>query len=150
MRALKFTTGVVFLVCGCCIYLMYRSKSLNIYQWCAAAGLSDCIDRMRLLAQRWYVPPDFVRFSLPDGLYCAAYILMADAIWHKDDRNIKFCVISLVPIVVIGSEILQYFGVVKGTFDIYDLICYSVPPAVYVCINRRNISRTIIQKNGYE
>ena len=122
--------GVLFLACGSAIYLLFRSKSLNIYQWCSALGLSSMIDSLRNSVQGWNIS-DFVKFSLPDGLYSAAYILIIDAIWKNDNRLIKFIIILLIPTVTISSELLQYFGLVKGTFDMYDLICYSVPPMIY-------------------
>lgn len=123
--------GFVFLACGCLIYLLFRSKSLNIYQWCNALGLSEIIDSHRY-AVSTFVISEWVRYSLPDGLYCAAYILIIDAIWKNDNRLIKFIIISLVPFITISSELLQYFGLIKGTFDMYDLICYSIPPIIYL------------------
>lgn len=126
--------GVLLLACGGLIYLLFRSKSLNIYIWCSALGLADSIDVMRHTVHDWNVP-DFVRFSLPDGLYCTSYIFVMDGIWKKEAGMVKCIVMSIVPIVAIGSEILQYFGIVKGTFDVYDLVCYSTPIITY-CIIR--------------
>lgn len=125
--------GIIFLVCGCAIYLLFRSKSLNIYQWCVALGLSNSIDILRNYIHDWNVS-EFVKFCLPDGLYCAAYILVIDAIWHKDNGIVKNIIISLVPFVTISSELLQYYGFVKGTFDIMDLFCYFIPYLVYLII----------------
>lgn len=122
--------GVVFLTFGCAIYLLFRAKTLNIYQWCSLLGLSKFIDYARAWLSDWNIP-DFVRYSLPDGLYCAAYILIIDAIWKDHDSLIKHLVIALVPLVTITSEIFQYFGLVKGTFDLYDLLFYSVPLIAY-------------------
>lgn len=127
----QVTLGFVFLTCGCLIYLLFRSKSINIYQWCNAFGLSEMIDSLRF-AVSTLVISEWVRFSLPDGLYCASYILIIDAIWKNDYRLIKYIIISLVPLVTINSEILQYFGLVKGTFDMNDLICYTVPSTAYL------------------
>lgn len=123
--------SIVFLACGCAIYLLFRSKSLNIYQWCVSLGLSDMIDSLRYAVHDWNITA-WIRYSLPDGLYCAAYILIIDAIWHDDNRLIKFIIISLVPLVTISSELLQYFGLVKGTFDLYDFICYMIPSMIYL------------------
>ena len=129
--ATEYIFGSLFLICGCTIYLFIRSKTLNIYRWCSQMGFTDYIDSVRLQVQHWNIP-SFVKYSLPDGLYCAAYILIIDAIWHNDNRLIKYTIILLVPFVTISSEIMQYFGLVKGTFDIYDLICYSLPPTIYL------------------
>lgn len=123
--------GFLLLTIGCVIYLLFRSKSLNIYQWCMALGLSNIIDSLRYVVLDWNIA-GWIRYSLPDGLYCAAYILIIDAIWHDDNRFIKFIIISVIPFVTINSELLQYFGLVKGTFDVYDLICYAIPPITYL------------------
>ena len=133
MAQQKVALGISFLVCGCAIYLLFRSKTLNIYHWCATLGFSSAIDTLRLWVQNCNVP-DFVRFCLPDGLYCAAYILLIDAIWHKEKGIMKNIIISLVPIVTISSELLQIFGIIRGTFDLYDLLCYTFPPLVYLSI----------------
>ncbi len=129
----KVALAISFLLCGCAIYLLFRSKTLNIYHWCATLGFSSAIDTLRLWVQNCNVP-NFVRFCLPDGLYSAAYILLIDAIWHKDKGIIKNIIISLVPLVAISSELLQLFGIIRGTFDIYDLVCYSFPLLVYLSI----------------
>ena len=137
MVASEVILGVVFLACGCAIYLLFRSKSLNIYQWCSTLGLSSTIDSLRYSVHNWNLS-EFVKFCLPDGLYCAAYILIIDAIWYNDNRIIKFIIISFVPIVAISSEMLQYFELIKGTFDIYDLICYSLPLFIYAILKFKN------------
>ena len=127
----KIVLGVVLLVFGSAIYLLFRSKSLSIYQWCALFGLSDMIDSLRYSVHDWNIT-EWGRYSLPDGLYCAAYILIIDAIWHNEKSNTKYYMISLVPLLTISSELLQYFGLTKGTFDVYDLICYMIPPMIYL------------------
>ncbi len=122
--------GIVLLICGCAIYLLFRSKSLNIYIWCSTLGQSHIIDIARTYAIDWIVP-DVIKFCLPDGLYVSAYLLIMDAIWQKEDSLIKHIVICLVPVFAITSEVLQYYGVVKGTFDICDLLFYSAPFITY-------------------
>ena len=142
-----FFLGVLFLACGCAIYLLFRSKTLNIYQWCSALGLSNIIDSLRNCVQDWNIS-EFVKFSLPDGLYCAAYILVIDAIWHSDNGIVKNIVISFVPFVTTSSEVLQYFGLVKGTFDVFDLICYTTPPMIYIIYNYNSFKFNKLKKKA--
>lgn len=130
MNILKVFWGIVCLLSGCAIYLLFRSTSLNIYQWCTELGLSNIIDSFRYIVQDWDIP-EWIKYSLPDGVYVTAYILIMDAIWQNDDSLIKHFIIALVPVVTITSEIFQYFGLVKGTFDFCDLIFYSVPFVAY-------------------
>lgn len=129
--------GVTFLIFGCAIYLLFRSKSLNIYRWCSSLGISEIVDNIRLNVYDWNIG-DVIRYSLPDGLYCAAYILFIDAIWHNDDGLQKDAIISFIPFVTICNEVLQYFGVVWGTFDIYDLLCYTLPLLIYFSVKILN------------
>lgn len=129
----ELISATLMLMCGCCIYLFFRSKSLNLYNWCSVMGFSDSIDSVRYIVQKWDIP-FFIKFCLPDGLYSAAYILIIDAIWHKENGITKYLVISIIPIVGICSEILQYTGSVKGTFDSNDLFCYAIPPCIYTVV----------------
>ena len=127
--------AVLILLCGSGIYLLFRSKSLYIYKWCATFGLSDSINSLRYTVSDWNVS-EFVKFSLPDGLYCAAYLLIMDAIWRKENGWMKYVIILLVPFVTISSEVLQYFGIFKGTFDYWDLVCYAIPLVIYLIIKK--------------
>ena len=126
--------GVILLLCGCAVYLLFRSKSVNIYQWASAIGLADTIDSVRDKVQFWSVS-DFIKYSLPDGLYCAAYMLIIDAIWYNSHDAIKKTVILFVPCVAICNEMLQYLRWAKGTFDGYDLVCYAFPLLLYIFVN---------------
>ena len=126
----KNCIGAMLLMIGCLIYLLFRSKTLYIYIWCKSLGLSVPIDTLRYGVLGWSVP-DFIKYSLPDGLYCAAYLFIMDAIWHEDQGWKKFVILAIVPVITIGSELLQGLGFVRGTFDIFDLMCYSIPPIIY-------------------
>ena len=134
----KISLAVLMLLCGSAIYLLFRSKTLNMYKWCASLGLSDEIDSLRYAVSDWNIP-EFIKFSLPDGLYCAAYILIMDSIWQKECGWPKHAVVLSVPLFTIGSEILQYFGLAKGTFDVNDLLCYSFPPLIYILFNYNSL-----------
>lgn len=133
-NTVQFIFGMSILMVGCCIYLLFRSKTLNIYHWCSVLGLSDTIDNYRQITMLWNIP-DFIRFSIPDGLYCTAYLVLMDIVWGDDSRWIKYLVLGIIPVVTIGSELLQYIGWVPGTFDVSDLICYSIPPLAYLGIH---------------
>ena len=127
----KIFFGIMLLVIGCLIYLLFRSKTLYIYVWCKSLGMSSPIDTLRIIVNDWSVP-SFIKYSLPDGLYCTSYLLIMDAIWHEEKSWLKYLILAVVPLITIDSEILQYFGYVRGTFDLVDLFCYLVPPLLYV------------------
>ncbi|MCM1076361.1 MAG: hypothetical protein NC411_03265 [Bacteroides sp.] len=126
---------MLLLIGGCLIYLSWRSEHTNLYIWCRSAGLNFFLDCLRTSVGT-YDPGAFVTESLPDGLFCAAYVLVMDCIWDRSGGVMRVLMILLMPAVAVIHEILQYFGVVSGTFDPIDLACYVVPPLTYIIILR--------------
>jgi hypothetical protein len=43
---------------------------------------------------------------------------------------------SIVPIMALGSELLQYFKLIPGTFDIKDLMSYLCAIIFFLIINK--------------
>jgi hypothetical protein len=132
LLATQIFWGVMLLFCGCAIYLLFRSQTINLYQWSAAAGFSSIIEPLRQSVHGWQIP-NIVRFSLPDGLYCASYILLMDAAW-KGGKASKRIAVSLIPLIAISHELLQGMGLVRGTFDLCDLACYAIPLIIYFAV----------------
>ena len=67
-----------------------------------------------------------IKFNLPDGLWLYAS-LNALIIIQKGDLN-RPCIFWLSYLIIIsfGSEILQYFKILNGTFDLCDLFAYTI------------------------
>lgn len=129
--------GIFLLFCGISIYLLFRSKTITIYRWCETIGATGIIDNLRHCVRHWAVP-DFVRYSLPDGLYCASYILIMDAIWRKGRKKARIVAVSLIPLAAIVHETLQGLGLARGTFDFGDFLCYTVPLVTYLILSRNS------------
>jgi hypothetical protein len=128
--------GVLCLLVGISIYLLFRSENITLYRWMAAIGITDAIAPLRHSVSLWDVPP-FVRFSLPDGLYCLSYILLMDAVWQRSRRPIRLMAASLIPLITITHELLQAAGLARGTFDWSDLLCYALPLIGYWLLSKR-------------
>ena len=113
--------GVLSLTTGGVLYILYRSETLILFGWIKTLGLYDIVSNLRPSngSDSWLV------YSLPDGLWLFAYILLMGALWNFD--TLKSLLYSA-PLVVIGigSELLQIHHIVRGTFDIVDLLCYIV------------------------
>ena len=133
-RILQAALGATLLLCGCAVYLLFRSKTIRLYQWCAWAGLSEPIDALRTAVAGWPLA-DVLRYSLPDGLYCTSYILLMDAVWAGGGR-IRYCAVALMPLVAVAHELAQLAGIAPGTFDVADLLCYALPLTVYFAVVR--------------
>lgn len=125
----QMVLGFLLLACGCSIYMIFRNQDIVLNKWCQSLGIADFVEPMRMAVKDSHVP-DFILYSLPDGLYCASYILLMDAAWEgkRLSRNIA---VALIPSVAIMHEIAQGIGWARGTFDICDLIFYALPFALY-------------------
>ena len=130
MKTRNIILGIVCLLVGCCMYLLLRSESIRLYQWVRAAVGTAALDSVRAVTMGWAVP-DFVRFSVPDGLWCAAYGLIADGIWGSERGWARHVVVTLIPAVALVHECLQLAGLVGGTFDVSDVVVYALPLAAY-------------------
>ena len=135
-RKLELTAGAVTLFIGCAIYLLFRSPSINLYRWCSAIGIGDTIIAMRQATSSWNIS-DFLKYSLPDGLYCISFILLMDALWHDSKSWARHIIILSIPLIACLHEVAQGIGIAKGTFDIADIACYVIPVIIYVIAVRR-------------
>lgn len=133
LKKAQTATGFLFLVCACSIYLIFRSRDITLYRWCSSLGLAEHIQPLRMSASLLNVP-DFIKYSLPDGLYCASYILLMNAAW-QDKGAAKTIAVSLIPSAAILHEAAQGLGIANGTFDVNDLVCYALPLAIYLTIH---------------
>ena len=135
----QVVAGILLLLGGIAIYLLFRSQTIVLYQWCVHLGLTDFLSTVRQQVQSCDIS-DFVGYSLPDGMYCASYILLMDALWRNSGRLTRLCFASLIPVVAILHELLQAATLVRGTFDVADLLCYATPLLIYLLINHKKAS----------
>ena len=128
----EITTALLLFVLGGYIYIAFRTTSLRMFCWFNNLGLHEIIMINRRMLSDIQIP-EIIKYCIPDGLWTLSYILFMDAIWTPDvKKQILFC--CIIPIIGSFSEILQYFNVVKGTFDIVDLLCYIVPYVIYLIL----------------
>ena len=101
------------------LYLLCRNERLVLFDWCKTIGIYPFIQQLRPKGNfdSWLV------YSLPDGLWLFSYIILVGAIWAFDMRKSLLCSIPMI-IIAIGSELLQLPQIIRGTFDMMDLLCY--------------------------
>ena len=114
------------LLIGGLIYLLFRNESLIMFKWFDNLGLLEQIKELRAtLNPMKSILPNWIYYSLADGLWTYAFV-SAYLIYYKVDYWL------LLPFLLsIGVEILQYFQLFQGTFDVLDLLCcivgYTLP-----------------------
>jgi hypothetical protein len=111
---------------GVFIYLCFRPNTLNVFYWINSVGLSGTVTFLKSsfwvyqnLLPRWIVN------SLPDGLWAYSFIYTINLVW-KEKQGGYWLWILISSIIIYLSEVLQYYKVLHGTFDVQDLIFLSL------------------------
>ena len=75
----------------------------------------------------------FLLFCLPDGLWYLALLLFQKQFYNAKSLTSKILLIisALLPFVL---EFLQYFKVIKGTFDIFDICFYLLILIIFIIV----------------
>ena len=96
-----------------------------MFDWIEDYNIS--ILNIRTLTSEYYDKlPNWFLFSLPDGLWLFSYTSLILLIWrNKIDRE-NFIWIVIIPILIILSELGQLLNIVPGTFDLVDILLYSL------------------------
>lgn len=113
------------LLLGGLIYILFRTCSLKMFAWYEALGLSSLTIALRKLTfSSTHKIPEWVLFSLPDGLWIFSYVSLMLFIWSNTVSFKNLFWILIIPLLAIGSEIGQGLGLIPGTFDLADLLLY--------------------------
>lgn len=83
--------------------------------------------------------PNWFIFNFPDGLWIFSYSFLMLKIWNfKLNLESSFW-IFVMPFIAIVSEILQFFKIIPGTFDIWDLNFYVLGTFLPLILNQKLI-----------
>ena len=116
---------------GGSIYLLFRPKTLLMFKWVESLGLNGYIDRLRDVVSNITLN-HITLYSLPDGLWLASYIMVVNTVISKNNKYNLLFWSFLLPFIAIVFELLQLPGFIPGVFDIFDLVCYTIPLIIYL------------------
>lgn len=116
---------------GGSIYLLFRPKTLLMFKWVESLGLNGYIDRLRDMVSNITLN-HITLYSLPDGLWLTSYIMVVNTIISKNNKYNLLFWSFLLPFIAIVFELLQLPGFIPGVFDIFDLVCYTIPLIIYL------------------
>lgn len=134
----RIITALIAFTTGAVIYLLFRPRHLVGFHLIDLLGLGSFCDQIRGMAVGVRLP-EFVVYCLPNGLWSASYILLIDVVFQSQTLLKRMVWASIIPLSGILTEVLQYFGLCPGTFDIIDLLCYMVPLLGYGLVNFRKL-----------
>ena len=108
---------------GGLIYILLRPSEHVFFSWINAVGFENWLNSARSLThQLRQLIPDWFVFSLPNGLWAFAYALLISSIWSGSKSGLKYFWLASVPVLVLGFEVLQYPGIIPGTFSLPDVL----------------------------
>lgn len=128
---MKLFAGIVSLFCGAVIYLLFRSKQLLGFALLRRIGVESWVDKLRSAVDHSSIPNTII-YSLPGCLWSLGYILIIDWLFGNQTLAKRRAWAVIIPLLGVGSEVLQGFGILPGTYDFWDLIFYAVPYIFYL------------------
>lgn len=103
-------------------------------------GLLDDVRALR--SAHWLPPietvPEWVVYSLPDGMWLLSYMFAMEFIWNNDGKHIRLFFVWAMPVAIIAHEFCQLMGLASGTWDILDLTSYSIAIIIYLLTKNYN------------
>ena len=107
---------------GGLIYYMLRPEPIVFYSWLDYFNLKAPFFSIRLnLIPSLPSFPSWFKYSLPSGLWAFSYTAIILFLWGCRSEKIKYFWFFTIPVVCLSYELLQYAGLVKGTFCTTDL-----------------------------
>lgn len=111
------------IILGGLIYILWRPVDAVFFEWIKMLGFEEMLHwREHNFSEFSSYSPQWIIYSLPDGLWAFSYTFIIIRIWSGINSKIKFFWIATIPLFIIGLEVLQLTNLVRGTFSIPDLI----------------------------
>lgn len=143
-RRIELALALVLFLTEGFLYLTFRTTELNMFRLYEHAG--PWVDSLREWGRELSLP-QWVRYSLPDGLWLLSYLLLVDAIWNRFDK-VSGVWYLIMPAVAFGSELAQMCWGFTGTYDVMDLVCYSAAVIItLIVVYSKNYIRKKIAAN---
>ncbi len=114
--------SVLAILLGGVIYILFRASEPIFFNWIRAIGLDSWLDFARGKSHSSGLNlPAWIVFSLPNGLWAFAYAFLLTVVWWRNRSWLKYFWMTSIPLLVLGYEILQYAGIIPGTFCMQDI-----------------------------
>jgi len=129
-RRVELAMALLLFIVEGLLYLTFRSTELNMFRLYEHAG--PWVVSLRSWGDTFDLP-EWVRFSLPDGLWLLSYLLLVDAIWNGFNK-VSALWYLIIPGVAFGSELAQLLWGFTGTYDKMDFVCYGAAVVITILV----------------
>jgi hypothetical protein len=121
-RAIPIVSAVSALLVGGLIYVIWRPESLVMFRWFDALSLEGVVATLRAYgASHSRTFPEWVYFSLPQGLWIMSGIVLLGCVWANNSRAALAWPLGFA-LFGFSLEGAQYAGWLPGRFDQLDLL----------------------------
>lgn len=122
------------------IYVFFRVESLRMFSWFNSISLYKVIIATRNYTLNYdFLIPDWVKFSLPDGLWLFSFISLILITWKNEINSSNLFWLIGLPIIALLSEIGQSISIIPGTFDWIDIAMYLIGFMLPFIINKKSL-----------
>jgi hypothetical protein len=116
---------ILTLLTGGLVYVSFRVDSIVMFKWFSILNVDGLIQHFRGLTLHYCgILPDWILYSLPDGLWVFSYVSIVLYVWKAEINYNNFIWVILIPLYAVIHEIGQFFQVVSGTFDSTDMLFF--------------------------
>lgn len=119
----------LMLLAGGTIYVLLRSPQTLLNVLIDATGASG-VEAAREKASGLTIP-EWIIYSLPGGLWSAAYILLIHVLTMGERPGRRLLWAGLIPALGIVSELMQQEKLLPGVADRWDVFFYALPYFIY-------------------
>ena len=120
---LNYFFGFIPLLFGGLIYISFRDERILFFYWLRRFNINYSL--LRQIDIGTGIIQSYFVYSLPHGLWILSGVLILGVIC-RNRRNNFYVYASILTTMAIFHEIGQKFGIIRGTFDIADLVTIVV------------------------
>lgn len=138
-RSKAILLSLIAVCVGASIYILFRPTEAAFLNWFTLPESGQWLDalRVRSLWAHSFLP-EWLIYSMPDGLWAFAYTLLVLTIWRGSRSFLKYFWLLSIPLLVFGFEMLQLSGDIQGTFCLNDIILSAMGIGIGVIIAKVN------------
>ena len=136
-RKQNIIIGIVSIVIGGMIYILWRRDNLLMFSWFKTMGIINQIECMRYYASIYYsIIPSWVYYSLPNALWLFGGMLCFFSIWEKHCYE-QYIWIGIFIIIAMGAEFGQLIGIIPGTWQNSDMLLMIISIVSAIILNNK-------------
>jgi hypothetical protein len=119
---------------GLLIYIFFRTESIIIVNWAVKHDYFGILSRLKTNSNI----PYGLKYCLPNALWYFSLQSYLFLIW-SDERKYKTIIFVSVFLIVLAIEFMQKYGLIRGTFDIEDIIYLVIATLIFLILHKNSL-----------